>query len=116
MRIPALLIMTALTMSATAARAENTVTADARCMLTMSAVAGDQNQRQAALLGIYYFAGRIRVQSPNYDFGTGLKAQGEKMTVADFQKELKPCGDQIKATAQALEAAQAVLKDLKVKK
>jgi hypothetical protein len=114
--MPALLLTTALVISATAARAENTVTSDVRCMLTLSAVASDPNQRQAAVMGIYYFAGRIKAQNPGYNFGPGLKAEGERMTVADFQKELKPCGDQMKATAAALEAAQTVLKDLKVKK
>ena len=101
--------------AATSATAQSSVKSDVRCMLTMSAVQGTPEQKQAAQMGVYFFAGRLRAQNPSFDYATALRNEAAQMKVSDFQAALTPCGNQVKAVIQSLAAAQAALKDLKIK-
>lgn len=109
----ALALVLGLPFSSTPSMAQDSLTADVRCMLTMSAVSGTPAQREAATMGVYYFAGRVKARQPSYNFSTGLKSEVARMHVADFQQALKPCTDQLKATVAALATAQEGLKGVK---
>jgi hypothetical protein len=54
------------------AQAPAGVTGDVRCMLTMAALSNNKSNQPQAGLGIFYFAGRIKAQSPNVNFATEL--------------------------------------------
>ena len=81
--------------------------ADVRCMLTMAALSGNKANQPQAGLGIFYFAGRIKAQTPAFNFATDLKPVAAKMSPADFQAELKRCGPMVVGVMQGLQAAQA---------
>lgn len=83
------------------------VTGDVRCMLTMAALSNNKSNQPQAGLGIFYFAGRIKAQSPNFNFATELKPVAAKMTPPDFEAELKRCGPMLSSVMQGLQAAQA---------
>jgi hypothetical protein len=81
--------------------------ADIRCMLTMAQLSNNKANQPQAGFGLFYFAGRIRAQSPNFNFGTDLKPVAVKMTAADFEAETKRCGPMVVSVFQGLQAAQA---------
>ena len=89
------------------AQAAAGVTGDVRCMLTMAALSNNKANQPQAGLGMFYFAGRIKAQSPAYNFATELKPVAVKMTPADFEAELKRCGPMVVTVMQGLQAAQA---------
>ena len=89
------------------AQASSGVTGDVRCMLTMAALSNNKSNQPQAGLGIFYFAGRIKAQSPNFNFATELKPVATKMTQPDFEAELKRCGPMVTSVMQGLQAAQA---------
>ena len=81
--------------------------ADIRCMLTMAQLSNNKANQPQAGFGLFYFAGRIRAQTPNFNFGTDLKPVAVKMTQADFEAETKRCGAMVVSVFQGLQAAQA---------
>ncbi len=88
----------------------NTVSADARCMLAMAALgSANKANQQGAFAGIYYFAGRIRAQSPRYDLAAGLKAQMAQMTPALMQAEAQRCGPIVVGVVKSMQAVQQTL-------
>ena len=95
------------TLLACSAHAQAVPASDVRCMLTMAALSGNKANQPQAGLGIFYFAGRIKAQSPAFNFATDLKPVAAKMAPADFQAELKRCGPMVVGVMQGLQAAQA---------
>jgi len=89
------------------APAKTGLAGDVRCMLTMAALSGNKANQPQAGLGIFYFAGRIKAQSPNFNFGSDLKPVAAKMTQQDFESEVARCGPMVVSVVQGLQAAQA---------
>ena len=56
---------------------------------------------------LHELAGRIKAQSPNFNFATELKPVAAKMSPPDFEAELKRCGPMLSSVMQGLQAAQA---------
>ncbi len=108
-----LLIASATT--ASAAPATDPVTRDARCLLVMGAMGTDANSKTAALLGVFYYAGRISARDPGFDFSTRLRAVAEQIGDADFEGEAKRCGAEMTQASKSLDAAQASLTGVKPK-
>ncbi|MDB5423915.1 MAG: hypothetical protein JWQ29_1331 [Phenylobacterium sp.] len=89
------------------AQAQPIPTGDIRCMLTMAALSGNKVNQPQATFGLFYFAGRIKAQNPNFNFATDLKPMAAKMSPADFQAETTRCGPMVTAVMQGMQAAQA---------
>ncbi len=87
------------------------VSADARCLMTMAAFTGakDTNTASTAQLGVLYFAGRIKAQSPGYDLGTQLKAVAAGMSGQPLKAEADRCGPMVLEVLRELQAAQQAL-------
>lgn len=112
MKIPALLLACgALCFTSAVAHAQERVNeGDLKCLLTMGALGSSEKNRIPALMGVYYFAGRIHARSPDYPFGKSLQALATTMKPKDYQEAAKTCGDEVNRTTQALQAAQADMK------
>ena len=91
------------------AQAQGGTAGDVRCFLTMAALTGNKANQPQATFGLFYFAGRIKVQAPNFNFGTDLKPVATKMTKQDLEAEVKRCGPMVQNAVQSLQAAQASL-------
>jgi hypothetical protein len=89
------------------ANAQAIPTGDVRCMLTMAALSGNKANQPQATFGLFYFAGRIKAQNPNFNFATDLKPTAAKMAPADFQTETTRCGPMVAQVVQGMQAAQA---------
>jgi hypothetical protein len=91
------------------AQAQAGPASDVRCFLTMAAISGNKANQPQATFGLFYFAGRIKVQAPAFNFGTDLKPTAAKMTKQDLEAEVKRCGPMVQSAVQGLQAAQAAL-------
>lgn len=105
--IAATALISTLLAGAGSAQAQAVPTGDVRCMLTMAALSGNKTNQPQATFGLFYFAGRIKAQSPNFNFATDLKPIATKMSPADFQAETTRCGPMVSAVVQGMQAAQA---------
>ena len=107
--IAATALISSLLAGAGSAHAQAVPMGDVRCMLTMAALSGNKANQPQATFGLFYFAGRIKGQSPNFNFATDLKPIAAKMGQADFQAETARCGPMVAAVVQGMQAAQASL-------
>lgn len=107
MRTAAITVLISALLAGTAHAQAAGAAGDVRCMLTMAALSGNKANQPQAGLGIFYFAGRIKAQTPAFNFATDLKPVAAKMSPADFQAELKRCGPMVVSVMQGLQAAQA---------
>lgn len=92
-----------------AARAQTANAGDVRCLLTMAALASNEQARTTAMNGVYYFLARVTQQEPNFDFSRSLRVEADKMSVADFRAEGARCGAILQSVVKNLQAAQAAL-------
>jgi hypothetical protein len=84
-----------------AAKSEG-VSSDVRCLLTMALLSQDKTRQQPALIGSYFFAGRISARAPGLDLPAAVKAEEAKFTKNDLQPELTRCGGMVQAAAGSL--------------
>ena len=105
--IAATALISSILAGAGSAHAQAVPAGDVRCMLTMAALSANKVNQPQATFGLFYFAGRIKAQSPNFNFATDLKPVAAKMTPADFQAETARCGPMVSAVVQGMQAAQA---------
>lgn len=84
------------------------VASDARCLMTMAALASskDENSSRIGQAGVVYFAGRVKAVEPGYDFSTRLKTVAASMNGQNLQAEAQRCGPMVVATLNQLQAAQ----------
>jgi len=75
----------------------------------MGAIGSNKERQQAALMGVYFFAGRINARYPGINLGAELKTQAATMGPKDFEAESRRCGAMVVATVQALQAAQTTM-------
>ena len=94
--------------AAVAAPAAGGVNSDARCLMTMAALTGAQDQTRArtAQAGVIFFAGRIKGEDPSYDFGTRLKTVVPGLTREVLSAEAQRCGPILVEALRELDAAQ----------
>ncbi|MGZ3375296.1 MAG: hypothetical protein ACXU8S_01745 [Phenylobacterium sp.] len=81
------------------------VSSDLRCLLTMYALGQDKQRQQAALLGIYFFAGRISARSPGINLPAAVKAEAAKMNGQSLSEEARRCGPMVENGMRALQAS-----------
>lgn len=91
----------------TLASAQTPATADVRCLLTMAALASNEEARTQAMAGVYYFAARVVDRNPAFNFGTDLRAEADKLTRSQLQAEVTRCTAILQTVARNLQAAQA---------
>jgi len=84
------------------------VTADARCLMTMAALASVQDETRARLgqAGVVFFAGRIKAREPGYNFATRLKPVADSLNGESVQSEAQRCGPLVVDALKELRAAQ----------
>lgn len=94
--------------AAAPAAAPGGVAADARCLMTMAALSSspDQARARTAQVGVIFFAGRVKAQDPNYDFGARLKAVATTLTPQTLGAEAQRCGPILVSALEQLDAAQ----------
>jgi hypothetical protein len=88
----------------TAGKSEG-VSSDVRCLLSMALLSQDKQRQQPAMIGSYFFAGRISARAPGIDLPAAVKAEEAKFTAKDLQPELTRCGAMIQAAAGSLRAS-----------
>lgn len=91
------------------------MTADIRCLLTMGALSNSPKHKNTASLASFYFAGRLAVQRPDFDYAKDLKAEALRMKRDDYVQEAARCTASLNATIEALSLAQQSLKDVVIK-
>lgn len=95
-------------LAAVAAPAAGGAASDARCLMTMAAISGSQDANQARLgqVGVVFFAGRVKVQDPSFDFATKLKPIADTMNRDAINQEAQRCGPILTNTLRELDNAQ----------
>lgn len=91
--------------AAHAAPASGGVSSDVRCLLTMALLSQDKQRQQPALIGSYFFAGRISARAPGIDLPAAVKAEEAKFAAKDLQPELQRCGAMVQGAASGLRAS-----------
>jgi hypothetical protein len=81
------------------------VTSDVRCLLTMAALGQDKQRQQAALIGAYFFAGRLSARAPGLDVPAAIKAQEAVMNPQQLPAEAQRCGPMVQAAMRALQTS-----------
>ena len=81
------------------------VTSDVRCLMTMIAFGQDKTRQQAALVGAYFFAGRLSARAPGLDIPTAVKAEEARMNPKDLPGEAQRCGPIVQAGMRALQVS-----------
>lgn len=81
------------------------VTSDVRCLLTMAALGQDKQRQQAALIGAYFFAGRLSASAPGLDLPGAVKAEEAKMTPKDLPAEAQRCGPMVQGAMHSLQVS-----------
>ena len=90
---------------AAAAAPGDQVTSDVRCLLTMAALGQDKQRQQAALIGAYFFAGRLSARAPSLDVPAAIKAQEAVMSPQQLPAEAQRCGPMVQAAMRALQTS-----------
>lgn len=90
---------------AAAAAPGDQVTSDVRCLLTMAALGQDKQRQQAALIGAYFFAGRLSARAPSLDVPAAIKAQEAVMNPQQLPAEAQRCGPMVQAAMRALQTS-----------
>jgi pyruvate dehydrogenase E2 component (dihydrolipoamide acetyltransferase) len=80
------------------------VTGDVRCLLTMVALGHDKQRQQAALIGAYFFIGRISVRAPGLNLPAAVKAEAAKLNGQSLNEEAKRCGPLVEGGMHTLQA------------
>jgi hypothetical protein len=106
-KLPAVLLAFALFAPGVAA-AQRADISDVRCVITMSGVQGSEQLRVQAMIGAYFFTARVLAAQPGYDFAS-VRAEAEKMSKLDLQRELSRCGAVLVAAGQKLVTVQSAL-------
>jgi len=113
MRLPASICVAATLALAASAQAQPATHApaesDARCLLAMVALSNssDQNAARMGQAGVVYFAGRLSIRDPNFNFAR-LKSMAATMTPQSAQADLQQhCGPLLSTAIQNLQAALA---------
>jgi hypothetical protein len=112
MRALTLAIVAAAAMTPVAASAappaQGGVNGDARCLMTMAALASSQDQGQARFgqEAVIYFAGRVKAKDPTFDFSTRLKPIAATLNPDALQAEAQRCGPMVVQTMEELQSAQ----------
>jgi hypothetical protein len=112
MRAPSkfLLVAIAAGVATTAAAAQpaaapvSAVNADVRCLLTMVALGHDKQRQQAAVIGSYFFMGRISARVSKFDLMSAAKAQAPTLGPAELTAEFKRCAPMVASAEGALKA------------
>ncbi len=78
---------------------------DVQCLLTMYALSQDKQRQQAAVLGAYFFLGRISARSPGINLPAAVKAEAAKMQGKSLTEEAKRCGPMVEGGMRALQAS-----------
>ena len=78
------------------------VTSDVRCLITMAALGQDKQRQQAALIGAYFFAGRLSARAPGLDLPSAIKAQEAQMSPQQLPAEAQRCGPMVQAAVRSL--------------
>lgn len=86
-----------------AASKGDAITSDVRCLITMAALGQDKTRQQAALIGVYFFAGRLNARAPGLDLPTIIKAQEATMNPKELPAEAQRCGPMVQASMQSLQ-------------
>ena len=86
-----------------AAPAATGVTGDVRCLLTMYALGQDKQRQQAALIGAYFFIGRISARAPGLDVPAAVKAEEAKLSGQSLNEEAKRCGPLVEGGMRTLQ-------------
>jgi hypothetical protein len=97
-----------LTPSVALAQAAAANTSDARCLLSMVAFSSASQEPQAKDVGkmaAVFYASRITLRDPSYNFATQLPALERTMDGAALQAEAKRCGPPALQVLQSLSAA-----------
>lgn len=81
------------------------VTGDVRCLLTMAALGQDKQRQQAALIGAYFFVGRINARAPGFNLPAAVKAEEPKMSGPVLAAESQRCGPMVEAAVHELQAS-----------
>lgn len=81
------------------------VSADVRCLLTMAALGQDKQRQQAALIGAYFFIGRISAKAPGLDLPAAVKVEAAKLKGQSLNEEAKRCGPMVEGGMRSLQAS-----------
>jgi hypothetical protein len=92
--------------AAAAPKAGSPTTADdVRCLLTMTVIGRDPQRQQAALIGVYFFAGRLAARAPGIDLPAAIKAEETKLPPQQLPAEAQRCGPMVEAAMHSMQVA-----------
>ena len=86
-----------------AAPAATPVEADLRCLLTMAVLGQDKTKQQAAVIGAYFFMGRLSARAPGLDIPVALKGVEAKLAPKDLPAEAQRCGPLVQGAMGTLQ-------------
>ena len=79
------------------------VDGDLRCLLTMAVLGQDKTKQQAAVIGAYFFMGRLSARAPGLDIPVALKGVEAKLAPKDLPAEAQRCGPLVQGAMGALQ-------------
>jgi hypothetical protein len=79
------------------------VEGDLRCLLTMAVLGQDKTKQQAAVIGAYFFMGRLSVRSPGLDVPAAIKGVEAKLAPKDLPAEAQRCGPLVQGAMGSLQ-------------
>jgi hypothetical protein len=79
------------------------VDADLRCLLTMAVLGQDKTKQQAAVIGAYFFMGRLSARAPGLDIPGAVKALEARLAPKDLPAEAQRCGPLVQGAMGALQ-------------
>lgn len=77
--------------------------ADLRCALTMTVIMRDEQYRQSAGYGLYYFVGRLEARDPSLDLTSALRREAGQMQSSQWNGEIQRCAAEVQAKTKSLE-------------
>jgi hypothetical protein len=79
---------------------------DVRCIIVLTAVAQDPNQREAASKGTFYYLGRLDARGVSGKLGPMMLTEAKAITsAAQAQMELKRCVAELNQRSEGLQSA-----------
>lgn len=75
---------------------------DVRCLLAMSVLGQNEQYKQAAAIGSFYFAGRIEGRNPDFDLKLAIRSEAGRLGTQEYAGEIKRCGDLVRAKGEAM--------------
>lgn len=79
------------------------VDGDLRCLLTMAVLGQDKTKQQAAVIGAYFFMGRLSARAPGLDIPAAVKAMEAKLAPKDLPAEAQRCGPLVQGAMGSLQ-------------